>query len=283
MRSLLRHAAVVAAVGTLAAPAAGNATVSTPAGQPDDRVASLPPSQQRALADEVARLAIGGQDRIDARDGVHDLAGALGHQPKAKDIDDLTARVAFRRLTTTFGDRFSIDDAEAPQVRTAVISTLAIPDPIFRQLAAAGVSVWVGGSDISAAPGSESLAITHPAVDSERSWSTIPGAYLAGDKRILVDAVHDQGEKWTLLHEFGHAIDFALGLNQSRVVRAVQPRIVGRMMDDYYYDPDNLTATRQEFVAETLSWYMATGYTEFRAQTSSKALADYYRRRIGPT
>jgi hypothetical protein len=276
MRSLSRHAAVAvlaAGVGMLAG--AGTAAADTPA------LTSLPASRQRALADDVVRLAIGGQDRVDARVGVHDLAEVLGHQPRMREITDLTTRVARRRVIAIFGDRFSIDDAQAPQVRTALSSTLAIPETILRHVAAAGVTVWLGGSDISKAPGSESLNVTRPEVGGWRSWSTIPGAYVIGDKRILVDAVDGGGMRWTLLHEFGHAIDFALGLSQSRVVKEVQPRIARAMMSDYYYDPADLEATRHEFVAETLAWYLAMGYTEFRAQTSSKALADSYRDRLG--
>jgi hypothetical protein len=283
MRSSLRHAAVAATVGILAAVGPASAAPASFASSGPDAAAKLPPSRQRTLADEVVRLAIGGQDRVDARVGVHDLAGILGHQPRMKDISELTTRVALRRVIAIFGDRFSVDDAQAPAVRAAVSSTLTIPDMTFRQMAAAGVSVWVGGNDITAAPGSESLNGTQPEVDGGRPWSTIPGVYLPAEKRILVDAVDEQGTRWTLLHEFGHAIDFALGLNQSRVVKAVQPRIAGMMMDAYYYDPDQLDATRHEFVAETVAWYLAMGYAQFRAQTSSKALADYYRDRLGPT
>src|SRR3954469_22895971 len=214
MRSLPRRCAVAALVAvvivlTVARPATADAPHRT------DPVASLSRSRQRALADELVRLAIGGQDRVDARAGGHDLAIGLGREPTTTDVRDLATRVASRRVTAVFGDHFRVDDAQAPGVRKAVISTLAIPDVTFGHIAAAGLSVWVGAGDITRAPGGEELNDFQPAVDSERSWSTIPGVYIMGDKRILVDAVDDQGTRWTLLHEFGHAVDFALGLSRS--------------------------------------------------------------------
>lgn len=181
------------------------------------------------------------------------------------------------KLQRNLGSSLQIEHPENADVRREIADLGAVPATVLRQLRVNGVRVAIGTRSPDSYP--EAQALTQRTWDG-RDFSTVGADYVPGNpglpnggNMVIVNAAHVQ--RFTALHELGHAYDLSVAhISSDPRLAAIQMTDGSKLGDRYYFDPSTpqtLASSRLEFVAETLK-------NTWLGSRISPAITAYYKR-----
>ncbi|MEV6431109.1 hypothetical protein [Nocardia sp. NPDC051463] len=167
-------------------------------------------------------------------------------------------------LTSIYGDRFHTNDSEP--ARKYADSLTLVPEQMHLLVAAhmngrKSGGIWLGDTAVT--------EFGHPTIKFKgtpegwhegQTWSDVPAVYSHMDRALLVGKTDQRFKEEAALHEFGHAVDHALGSPShkrgfSRIYAQVMPIIDALDPDGArYFGPSN-PGGKDELFASGLAWF----------------------------